>query len=290
MKKLKTPLRYPGGKSRAIKFLFSPENLPSTITSYREPFLGGGSCAIAFTKMFPKTPVWVNDKYYNLFCFWVTLQKHGKRLSEELFAIKEAANAFEDKIQPHKDLFLESRDRLNEATDPFEIARLFFIINKCSFSGLTESSGFSKMASQSNFSFSGINNLPHYQTMIKNWKITNEDYAALLENTEDNDFVLCDPPYDIKSFLYGKNGNMHSGFDHVLFEERASASNANVMVTYNSNDKLKEMFSIWNQVEWDLTYTFHSSKNYRKDESNRKELLLLNYSQNVSVNPLEGSL
>ena len=55
MKDLKSPLRYPGGKSRATNFLFDSCNMPvDTISAYREPFLGGGSCAFAFTKMHPK--------------------------------------------------------------------------------------------------------------------------------------------------------------------------------------------------------------------------------------------
>jgi site-specific DNA-adenine methylase len=71
MKKWKTPLRYPGGKSKAMNKLFVDQNMPvDHIAEYREPFLGGGSPAIAFTKMYPDTPVWVNDKYYNLYCFW----------------------------------------------------------------------------------------------------------------------------------------------------------------------------------------------------------------------------
>ena len=48
MKALKTPLRYPGGKSKAIKTL-SPW-FPKTISEYREPFIGGGSIAIEVTK------------------------------------------------------------------------------------------------------------------------------------------------------------------------------------------------------------------------------------------------
>ena len=47
MKSLKTPLRYPGGKSRAVSKLF--QFLPEHITEFREPFLGGGSFAIAMT-------------------------------------------------------------------------------------------------------------------------------------------------------------------------------------------------------------------------------------------------
>ena len=49
------------------------------------------------------------------------------------------------------------------------------------------------------------------------------------------------------------------------------------MITYNSSEDLRELYKDWNQSEWDLTYTMHSGKMYRKDEKNRKELLLTNY-------------
>ena len=39
IKSLKTPLRYPGGKSKAIKTL--SQWYPKTISEYREPFIGG---------------------------------------------------------------------------------------------------------------------------------------------------------------------------------------------------------------------------------------------------------
>ena len=48
IKSLKTPLRYPGGKSKAIKTL--SQWYPKNISEYREPFIGGGSIAIDVTK------------------------------------------------------------------------------------------------------------------------------------------------------------------------------------------------------------------------------------------------
>ena len=48
MKYLKTPLRYPGGKSRVAKD-FIPR-FPNDIGQFREPFLGGGSVALLFTQ------------------------------------------------------------------------------------------------------------------------------------------------------------------------------------------------------------------------------------------------
>ena len=44
MKYLKTPLRYPGGKSRAAKRLIT--KFPKNIGEFREPFVGGGSVAL----------------------------------------------------------------------------------------------------------------------------------------------------------------------------------------------------------------------------------------------------
>ena len=50
MKSYKTPLRYPGGKSRACTKMddFFPDL--RDYEEYREPFLGGGSVAIHITK------------------------------------------------------------------------------------------------------------------------------------------------------------------------------------------------------------------------------------------------
>jgi len=275
LKKLKTPLRYPGGKSRATKFLF--DHLPEKITAYREPFVGGGSVAIEFSKRYPDIPVWVNDVYYNLFCFWSQLQKNNEALYNAILSRKMKAESYDDKTTSHRHLFLESRDVLGKNIDPFNRAVHFFIANKCSFSGLGESSGFSASASESNFSVNNINNLPKYLPLIENWTITNMDYAEVFAGCDRDDFIFADPPYDIKSFLYGKKGKHHSDFDHYLFYEHAQDCMGNVMITYNSNEVLRELYQDWFQTQWDLTYTMHSGKAYREDEGNRKELLVTNY-------------
>ena len=273
MKKLKTPLRYPGGKSRAMKFLFSPENMPVTkIKEYREPFLGGGSPAIAFSKLYPETPVWVNDKYYNLFCFWKTLRDEGERLSEHSLKMKMDHPDHESA----KRLYVECKNDIGQQSDPFEIAWRFFVLNKASFSGLGESSSFSKMASDSNWSVTACESLKYYSGLIQNWKITNENYTSLLSDDPDV-FVFLDPPYDIKSFLYGKKGGMHKGFNHMQFAANLCAHKCMMMVTYNSNEVIRDWFKGWNQKEWDLTYTMQSKGAYLEDQKNRKELLCLNY-------------
>jgi len=90
-KQLKTCLRYPGGKSRAVVKLaqYFP-NLRDCYGEFREPFLGGGSVAIYITKMFPLLDIWVNDLYEPLVNFWQQLQMFGYDLQSELVDLKTA--------------------------------------------------------------------------------------------------------------------------------------------------------------------------------------------------------
>ena len=106
-------------------------------------------------------------------------------------------------------------------------------------------------------------------------EITNHDYGEFLYG--DDAFLFLDPPYDIKTSLYGSNGDMHKGFDHELFAAQCCNSEQKCMITYNSDLYVKERFPKWKQKDWELTYTMRSTGNYNKNQKKRKELLLLNY-------------
>ena len=153
MKALKTPLRYPGGKSRAVPKLAKHMPDLSKFDIYREPFLGGGSVALHVTKTYPKLKIWVNDLYEPLVNFWQQLQHEGNYLYTELTKAKN----FHPDPDSAKNLFTESKEKINDkSVSEKDRAVAFYIVNKCSFSGLTESSSFSKQASDSNFSYRGI--------------------------------------------------------------------------------------------------------------------------------------
>ena len=84
-KRFKTPLRYAGGKSKAIYKLekFLPLNI-SEISEIHDCFLGGGSFPIYLTKLYPTKKIKVNDIYEPLYNFWIQLRDNGieKRDSE----------------------------------------------------------------------------------------------------------------------------------------------------------------------------------------------------------------
>jgi DNA adenine methylase len=290
IKSLKTPLRYPGGKSKAIKTL--SKWYPKTISEYREPFIGGGSIAIDITKSNPDIPIWINDLYVPLYNFWVQLRDRGEELSERVR--EEKQNTLDegdpDKVTSKaKDLFNKYKEEI-DTYDDFEKAVAFFIMNKCSYSGLTENSTFSQTASNSNFSLVGADKLKEFSKLIKNWKITNVDYSELMvEKGSDDTFIFLDPPYDIKDFLYGKNREMHKSFDHDRFADQVYNCIHKFMITYNVNDRLKEMYGNYNLEEWKLRYSMAHRGDKGTNENVKTELLITNYNIHP-VSPLEQLL
>ena len=279
-KALKTPLRYPGGKSRACTKMeqFFPDF--SRYREFREPFLGGGSVALHVSKMYPELSIWVNDLYEPLVNFWQTIQDDGENLQYMIWSLK---NKYPDR-DTARELFLEAKEKINnEKLSSRDRAAYFYIVNKCSFSGLTESSSFSAQASESNFSIRGIEKLSGYKELIKFWKITNYSYDFLLSGVQTkvkDAFIYLDPPYEIGSHLYGKKGDMHRYFDHDDFSEKCGECRQDLLVSYNSSQLVRDRFSDWKAIEYEHTYTMRSTSTYTKAQKNRKELVLLNYDLN----------
>ena len=275
LKSLKTPLRYPGGKSRALTKLFQYIPDLKDYTDYHEPFLGGGSVALEVTKRYPLLNIWVNDLYEPLYNFWKELQNNGEEIKNILLQLKQ-------RHPDHgsaKQLFLDAKKYLEKdvkETERIHRAVSFFVVNKCSFSGLTESSSFSKQASDSNFSLAGIDRLGEYQKLIRNWKITNLSYEYLLSDVKET-FIYLDPPYEIGSNLYGRKGSMHKGFDHDKFALDCDRHISPQLVSYNSSQLIRDRFYGWTTAEFSHTYTMRSVGSYNTDQASRKELVLLNY-------------
>ena len=283
MTSLKTPLRYPGGKSRATSKISQSFPDLSKYQEYREPFLGGGSVALYVTQQYPNLNIWVNDLYEPLINFWKQLRDNGDEITRYLKDLKQRYND-PDRA---KILFLESKEYLSavpKRTDDLHRAISYYIVNKCSFSGLTENSSFSSQASENNFSMRSIEKLPEYSKIIENWTITNYHYNDLISfYTGDSAFVYLDPPYDIKDNLYGNKGSMHKGFDHDKFATDCDANDMDQLVSYNSDQLVKDRFKDWNAAEFDLTYTMRSVGEYMREQKERKELLLFNYTKGPKI-------
>ena len=78
---------------------------------------------------------------------------------------------------------------------------------------------------------------------MENTKITNFDFQKVIEADGEDVFIFLDPPYysATKSALYGKNGDMHKGFDHERFAEVMKNTTHNWLITYDNCEYIKDL-------------------------------------------------
>ncbi len=270
---IKSPLRYPGGKSRAIKSI-SP--LIPLFDEYREPFLGGGSLFVYLKQKYPNKKFWINDIYKNLFYFWMQIQLSPNALIEQIQYWK---NNFKDGKDLHRYL-LNNIEKFNELNK----AAAFFVFNRITFSGTTESGGFSNAAFKKRFTQSSIDRVKALSTIMGNTKITNLDYQKVLEGNGDNVFIFMDPPYfsATKSALYGKNGNLHKNFNHERFAEVLRTTKHKWLITYDDSKYIRNLFEFANIKKWNLTYGMRNVGKNGIQKGN--ELFIYNYDiKNVTL-------
>ncbi|MFH1005208.1 MAG: DNA adenine methylase [Bacteroidota bacterium] len=263
---IKSPLRYPGGKSRAVDLI---STLVPEFDEFREPFLGGGSIFIYLKQRFPKKKFWVNDIYFNLFKFWEMCKKDVNAVIDKVY---EWRNQFTNGKELHKFL----TDNISNFND-LEKASAFFIFNRITFSGTSESGGYSEQAFHGRFTESSIHRLKKFGEVINGTKITNCDFQKVIEKDGDNVFLFLDPPYHsaTKSALYGKNGNLHKGFDHIRFAETMKNCNHKWLITYDDSDYIRQLFSFANIIPWDLTYGMRNQTD--TSDQTGKELFISNF-------------
>ncbi len=269
---IKSPLRYPGGKSKAID---SISKLIPDFKEFREPFVGGGSVFVYLKQNVPSRTFWINDIYQNLYHFWNECKENPNKLIESILEFR--SNYLEGK-ELHKFL-LENIDSF----DNIKKAAAFFIFNRITFSGTTESGGFSNAAFHKRFTESSIERVKALSKILVNTKISNLDYEEVILADGNDVFLFLDPPYysATKSALYGKNGNLHKMFDHERFANVMKQTKHKWLITYDDSEYIRNLFSFAHIKTWDLTY---GMRNVNK-ESNQlgKELFISNYSLKENV-------
>lgn len=263
---IKSPLRYPGGKSKAIKFI-AP--LIPEFNEYREPFVGGGSVYFYLKQCYPYKEFWINDLYNELYLFWFYAQNN---LPDLIKIIKEFYYHHRDGKLLYKFL-LDNLDNF----DDLHKAAAFFIFNRITFSGTTLSGGYSQQAFEKRFTLSSIERVSGLVGLFDKTKITNLDYSSLVNEDGQDVFLFLDPPYynATKSALYGRQGNLHKFFDHKNFSEIMKKCKHKWLITYDDSEYIRELFSFAEISEWNIKYGMRNAGNQM--DMNGKELFIKNY-------------
>ena len=245
---VKSLLRYPGGKTRAVKIL--SEFVPEGITEMASPFFGGGSFELSLASK--GVEVHGSDIYKPLVMFWDRLMNNPNMLYD---AVK--------KLHPMDLREFNTLKATLHGLSRTKQAAAFYALNRSSFSGSTSSGGMSK--GHPRFNEASIDRIKKWK--CDNLSIENKSFEHFIPEHKDK-FIYLDPPYDISNFLYGDNGSTHKGFDHYKLREVLDECDS-WMMSYNDNQYIRDLYRDFEIVPLEWKYGMNASK--KSDE-----ILILN--------------
>jgi len=274
-----SPLRYPGGKTRAVKILekFIPDDVERVIS----PFFGGGSFENHLAKK--NIPVYGYDFCRPLVDFWQAYLGRKDELFDRLNELSESVlkpkywdvdRKSEERLE-QKAIFSGWKDIALNSEDSFERGIHYFALNRCVFSGLTLIAG--PMATKwidNKFGPKAIANLRKVEFAVRSVDYRS-CFCSIVENNDE--FLYLDPPYvmetEEKEAIYGNDGDMHAGFDHELLRDTLANHNGRWVMSYLDVPRIRELYSDF-KIE-NVTWTY--SMKPGQDRPKGAEIVITNF-------------
>ena len=257
---MKQIFRYPGGKSKAIKFI-KPFFDCCPHQEYREPFIGGGS--VFLSKKNVKRN-WINDLDKELIAFYKVIKNPQQRelLIKELLKIKVNRETY--------DYFFKLKP-----TSLIDKAIRFYFLNRCSFSGITRWNAFigdSRWNIERNQE--SIRNLGE---KLKTCKITSLDFKKVIIEESSNDvFLFLDPPYAESRQVAAYNKTFTTE-DHERLVTLLKDTKFKFLLTYDNCDYIRDLYKEFNQYDRTWTYSVANSKVHHNPREAGNELFITNF-------------
>lgn len=267
-------LKWVGGKRQLIEAL-SPL-LPKTISSYCEPFVGGG--ALLF-HLQPAT-AYVNDINTDLICVYTVIMNNVDGLIEELKKYKNESEFFYSVRDWDRD-----KDKYDVLPDIKKAARILYL-NKTCYNGLYRVNNAGEFNSPfGNYRNPNIVNEPLLRAVSAyfngaNVHFSSLDYAEVLSGLRKGTFVYLDPPYDPVSETASFTGYSRGGFskkDQIRLRECCDELNRRgikFMLSNSATPFIKEQYASYNITTVHAKRAINSVGNKRGDVD---EVVVRNY-------------
>lgn len=273
--KLVAPVvKWVGGKRQLLPVL--TPLLPNRITTYCEPFLGGGAL------LFERQPnnAYINDVNDELINLYTVIKDDVQSLLESL---AQHVNELEYFYQ------LRDLDRNKEAfalLSNVERASRILYLNKTCFNGLFRVNNSGEFNSPFGYyKKPNIVNAPTLKAVSKyfnesNVVISSGDYAQVIEQLPRGSFVYFDPPYDPVSNTANFTGYIRGGFsreDQVRLREYCDLLTERgimFMLSNSATDFIKEQYKNYDIVEVKAKRSINSDSSKRGEVS---EVVVRNY-------------
>ncbi len=248
-------LKWAGGKTQLlpeIKSQYPLQLKEGKITSYLEPFFGGGAVFFDIYSQFKIEKAYLFDKNIELIILYKVIQNNVDHLIEELSVLEQ--DYLKLNTEERKLFYYQARDKYNtfeKKTDSNDykeewIKRSAYTIflNKTCFNGLyrVNRKGYFNvpMGSYKNPKILNENNLRAVNKALKIAEIKHKDFAEVLNYAEQSTFIYYDPPY--RPISKTANFNAYSSLEFNDDEQRrlrdvfVTASNQGALQMLSNSD------------------------------------------------------
>jgi DNA adenine methylase len=231
---LSPPLKWAGGKRWLVPYLL-PIWQEYKDRRLVEPFCGGLAVALG---LMPKQAL-LNDVNPHLINFYEQV-KRGLKIDIN--------------VTNKEKVFYENRERFNELIKArkqktLEAAQLFYYLNRTGYNGLCRfnRSGLFNVPFGSYKTINYVEDFYPYRPIFKNWEFSTVDFERL--ETERNDFIYADPPYDVDFTSYSAGG--FTWEDQVRTAEWLSKHPGPVIL---SNQATPRIVTLYGELGFKLDY------------------------------------
>jgi DNA adenine methylase len=258
----RSPLRYPGGKSRLTNFITSiiKDNCMVGGT-YVEPFAGGSGVALNLLMEKTVDNIVINDKDRSIYAFWYAILNHQKEFITKII---------------DTDITIDEWNKQREIQQKKETSSLFdlgfstFFLNRCNRSGIIKAGVIGGIKQSGKWKIDARFNKPALIDKIKNIynkrkniRICNFDAISLINTiipklNQENTLIYFDPPY------YEKGQQLYMNFfehdDHVCLANKIKEMSYKWIVSYDDVKPIKKMYDDYKDITYLLRYTAGSKR------------------------------
>jgi DNA adenine methylase len=262
--KVKTCLRYPGGKYYGLKFILP--YLKINHKEYRETMIGGGSVFLG--KDHVKVN-WINDVDSELINFYKIIQNEDTK--KQLYVLLKNQIASKERHKEVKQL---------ETKDKVERAFKYFYLNRTSFSGIMVNPRWGYLIGSSVTPDRWTKIIEPVSQKLEKTKITNFDFKKIINTkskfSSDEVLLYIDPPYfDASKNIYN---NQFTKKDHIELCKILKKSKFKFILSYDNFDEIIEMYN-WANID-KSNWTYFMSENRRQVG---RELIISNFEVNQKL-------
>lgn len=257
----KTPLRYPGGKSKLYNFMINLlQHNQLTNCIYVEPFVGGAGLALALLLNGKVREIVINDFDYSIYAFWYCVLN---RTDELVGAIAE--------IPVTIDEWLKQREiqKEPEQHDIFEVAMSTFFLNRVNRSGIIKGGVIGGLQQTGNYKLdcrfnkknliAKIRIISDMKEKIRLYNMDVKDFIPnVINGLADDSLIYFDPPY----ILQGSNlyCNFFTKQDHEALSELIKNVRLPWVLTYDNEPIVYDMYKEFEIQEINLKYSAGSKR------------------------------